>query len=85
MFLRLSEILVNSITSSVQGMWVPMAEEAINVIYNLAEHPDTICCNLIKNLIEKVFAGDEDLDRNYELTEKGKLSRDIVITLRAKN
>ncbi|CAB4020158.1 condensin complex subunit 1-like isoform X1 [Paramuricea clavata] len=61
-FQRLNDILVSSITSPVQGMWVPMAEEAINVVYNLAEHPDKICGHLIKNLIKKIFGEEENLD-----------------------
>ena len=61
MFRRLSDVLLNSITSAMHGMWVPMAEEAINVIYNLGEHPEKICDHLIKNLMEKIFGRDENL------------------------
>jgi len=28
--------------------WCPMAEQAINLIYRLAEHPDVICADIIK-------------------------------------
>ena len=35
--------------------WFPMAEQAINTIYTLAERPDIICANLIKNLTRRVF------------------------------
>ena len=30
--------------------WTPMAEQAINVVYFLAEHPDVICGNIVKQL-----------------------------------
>ena len=29
--------------------WIPLAEQAIGLIYKLAEHPDTICANVIKS------------------------------------
>jgi len=28
--------------------WCPMAEQAISLIYRLAEHPDVICADIIK-------------------------------------
>jgi hypothetical protein len=51
-----------------------MAEEAINVVYNLAEHPDKICGHLIKNLIKKIFGEEENLDGSDANIDKGKLS-----------
>ena len=71
MFRRLHDILLNSITSSMQGMWVPMAEEAINVIYNLGEHPEKICDLLVKSLIKKIFGQEENLDGNDTSVDKG--------------
>lgn len=32
--------------------WIPMAEQAVCVIYRLAEHPDCICTNIIKHVAE---------------------------------
>ena len=55
-----------------QGMWVPMAEAAINVIYNLSEHPDRICGQLVKNLIKTIFGGEENLDGGDANSDKGK-------------
>lgn len=66
-FQRLTDIVVSGITSAFGGMWVPMAEEAVNVIYELAEHPDEICGTLIKNLLVQIFSNqgnDEDDDGN---------------------
>jgi len=28
--------------------WCPMAEQAVSLIYRLAEHPDIICADIIK-------------------------------------
>lgn len=36
--------------------WFGMAEQAINTIYALGEHPDTLCNNAIKNLTRRVFS-----------------------------
>ena len=72
MFQRLNELLISSITSPVQGMWVPMAEAAINVVYNLSEHPDRICGQLVKNLIKTIFGGEENLDGCDANIDKGK-------------
>ena len=36
--------------------WFGMAEQAINTIYALGEHPDVLCNNLIKNLTRRAFA-----------------------------
>jgi len=35
--------------------WFGMAEQAINTIYALGEHPDTLCNNVIKNLTRRAF------------------------------
>lgn len=35
--------------------WFPMAEQAINTVYALAERPDVFCDRLIKNLARRVF------------------------------
>lgn len=36
--------------------WFGMAEQAINTIYALGEHPDELCNDLIKNLTRRAFA-----------------------------
>lgn len=36
--------------------WFCMAEQAINTIYALGEHPDELCNNLVKNLTRRAFA-----------------------------
>ena len=54
-FHQLHEILVNNFTDISKEHWLPMADEAIRVIYALAEHPDFICEEIIKDLLEKVL------------------------------
>lgn len=39
--------------------WFGMAEQAINTIYALGDHPDFLCNDLIKALTRRVFAGDK--------------------------
>ena len=36
--------------------WFGMAEQAINTIYALGEHPDALCDTIIKNLTRRAFA-----------------------------
>ena len=52
LFERLQELLID--LSSSQS-WFAFAEQAINAIYILAEHPDLICGQVIKKLTGKVF------------------------------
>ena len=47
--------VMKSILLNFQGLtvldrndWIPMAEQAVNLIYRLAEHPDDICADIIK-------------------------------------
>ncbi|XP_031564431.1 condensin complex subunit 1-like [Actinia tenebrosa] len=49
-FERLSQIIVSGIRKVEDTHWIPMAEQAINVIYALSEHPDTICEEIIRKI-----------------------------------
>ncbi|KAG2142164.1 non-SMC mitotic condensation complex subunit 1-domain-containing protein [Suillus cothurnatus] len=42
--------------------WFGMAEQAINTIYALGEHPDELCNNLVKNLTRRAFAKRQNLE-----------------------
>ncbi|KAK2183430.1 hypothetical protein NP493_312g03002 [Ridgeia piscesae] len=42
-----------------QSQWIPMAEQAVCVIYRLAEHPDCICTDIIKHVAEVVLNNHE--------------------------
>lgn len=80
-FQRLADIVVSGITLSLGGMWVPMAEEAINVIYHLAEHPDEICGNLIKSLIFKIFGSQTNIGGGDEYSQKGNSRKLMMNTM----
>ncbi len=51
-FQRLSHLLVSGLGKVEKDQWVPMAEQALSVIYKLAEHPDAICGDIITKLIQ---------------------------------
>jgi condensin complex subunit 1 len=50
MFTSLTRILVKSATDLENRYWIPLMEQAVNVMYKLAESPDIICGDLIKKL-----------------------------------
>jgi condensin complex subunit 1 len=35
--------------------WFPLAEQALNTVYALGDHPDELCNELIKNLTRRAF------------------------------
>ena len=45
--------------------WSNLALQAVNVVYQLAEHPDKICMKLIKNLI-RAFLINQSTDTGNE-------------------
>lgn len=55
--------------------WFGMAEQAINTIYALGEHPDQLCNNLIKNLTRRAFAKRQ----KPELPAEGDTDAEMVI------
>ncbi|KAI8927315.1 hypothetical protein BC831DRAFT_504035 [Entophlyctis helioformis] len=57
MFERLAFLILHP-TKSVE--WFGFCEQALNTIYALAEHPDVICGNLVKQLAARVFATSRD-------------------------
>jgi condensin complex subunit 1 len=62
LFLRLKELLLDLSESQ---SWFAFAEQAINTMYLLAEHPDDICGAVVKVMTGKVFGisreGDGDI------------------------
>ncbi|XP_064610959.1 condensin complex subunit 1-like [Liolophura sinensis] len=56
MFKRLADILVGGMSNLENPYWIPMAEQAVNVIYRLGEHPDTICSDIIKRLAGEIIS-----------------------------
>ncbi|KAI0222051.1 Condensin complex subunit 1 [Lamellibrachia satsuma] len=51
-FERLSHLIITGVSRLELCQWIPMAEQAVCVIYRLAEHPDCICTNIIKHVAE---------------------------------
>ncbi|XP_032230454.1 condensin complex subunit 1 [Nematostella vectensis] len=49
-FERLTELITTGIHNTDSWYWVPMAEQAINVIYALSEHPDAVSETIIRKL-----------------------------------
>lgn len=58
-FIRLTELLVEGITNEKDFNWIPFAEQAVNVIYSLADTPEKICGGVIKKLAQEVIAFSE--------------------------
>lgn len=46
---------VVGITKIDKDGWIPMAEQAVNLIYRLAEHPDLICADIIRKLAKELI------------------------------
>jgi len=45
---QLTGFNVSGMLSVEKHNWCPMAEQAVSLIYRLAEHPDIICADIIK-------------------------------------
>lgn len=59
--------------------WIPLMEQGINVIYKLAESPDSICGDLIKKLTQETCQmekpgenGEKQKDEEIEEKENGE-------------
>ncbi|XP_071805504.1 condensin complex subunit 1-like [Asterias amurensis] len=67
-FTRLSTILITGVSDLEKVHWLPLAEQAVNTIYRLAEHPDTVCGDIVKKLAAAIIkAGQSD-----EVTQGGE-------------
>lgn len=53
-FTKLCEVITKN---NLSKEWFSVAEQALNAIYALAEHPDQICSELIKQMAASVFQG----------------------------
>ncbi|KAH8869519.1 Condensin complex subunit 1 [Schistosoma japonicum] len=54
LFTRLKTILISTVSQSNQVLWIPMMEQAVGIIYDLSEAPDSIMCYLLRSTAEKV-------------------------------
>lgn len=53
MFTRLSHILVKGVDDVENRYWIPLAEQAVKVIYKLSNHPDAVCAEIIRKVINE--------------------------------
>ncbi|PIK49362.1 putative condensin complex subunit 1 [Apostichopus japonicus] len=60
MFSRLADILVNGILKTSDNHWIPLAEQALKVIFLLSEHPEVITGDIIKRLAKGIIAKKEE-------------------------
>ncbi|XP_041377786.1 condensin complex subunit 1-like [Gigantopelta aegis] len=51
-FSRLSHLLVTGVANIENNYWIPLSEQAVNVIYRLSENPDAVCGTIIKKLAD---------------------------------
>ncbi|XP_015767731.1 PREDICTED: condensin complex subunit 1-like [Acropora digitifera] len=71
-FERLTEIVVSGVRKLNKPDWTPMMEQALNVIYFLAEHPETIA----ENILQKMATCLLEKSDNYADTEDSPKSRE---------
>ncbi|KAJ7379614.1 meiotic chromosome condensation [Desmophyllum pertusum] len=88
-FERLTGILVSGVRKLDNPEWSPMMEQALNVIYFLAEHPETIAENLIKKiaacLLDKPTQDNVDREEGEETQDKENDSAESNTNTRCSN
>ncbi|CAL1534663.1 unnamed protein product [Lymnaea stagnalis] len=52
LFERLKVILVKGMTDANTSYWIPLADQAVRVIYELSETPDEVCVKLLRELTQ---------------------------------
>jgi condensin complex subunit 1 len=67
--------------------WFGLAEQAINTIYALGEHPDVLCNDLIKNLTIRAFTSRSKADpepaQDPDAMDEDKPTGDLDATMTA--
>ncbi|KAK3602734.1 hypothetical protein CHS0354_017179 [Potamilus streckersoni] len=71
LFQRLKLILTNGITNLENRYWIPLAEQAVNVIYKLGEHADLICNDIIKQIIHQVLKASNSTESGDSMQADG--------------
>jgi condensin complex subunit 1 len=61
LFIRLEKLLGDGISRLQDDQYIPMAQQAIAVLYKLSEYPDTLATRLIKRLADLFLPTHEDL------------------------
>ncbi|CAH8841825.1 unnamed protein product [Trichobilharzia szidati] len=80
LFTRLKTILISTISQAKQVLWIPTMEQAIGVIYDMAETPDSIMCYLLRSVAEKLvqFKAPAALSQTNS-NPSNEMTTDIVI------
>ncbi|KAJ8021490.1 Condensin complex subunit 1 [Holothuria leucospilota] len=60
MFTQLADILVTGLTKTEDNHWLPLAEQAVKVIFLLGEHPEVIVSDIIKRLALTIMEDQEN-------------------------
>ncbi|KAJ1558760.1 Condensin complex subunit [Nowakowskiella sp. JEL0078] len=79
LFQSLREIVL---TPKLDNHWFGMAEQAINAIYTLGEHPDLICGNLIQTLAGGIFGVVSEADNIASQVEQMNIQNDDEVSKR---
>ena len=61
----------SGVTDLGKNHWLPLAEQAVNTIYRLAEHPDQICGGILKILASKLLLAKQNADKPREPDQEG--------------
>ncbi|KAG0342692.1 Condensin complex subunit [Podila horticola] len=84
-FIKLSNLIDHPTTSK---NWFAVAEQALNTIYLLGEHPDILCGDIIKTRCKTIFNLQEDENSRVEPSptpDVNMVSEDLTVNLSAEN
>eukprot|EP00794_Sanderia_malayensis_P003745 gene3745-4267_t len=79
-FEKLNIILVTGLTKLNVTVWSNLAMQAVNVIYQLAEHPDKISTTLIKDLVRELLANKAIAEETQSQAEARESQDDVQAT-----
>ncbi|XP_066912331.1 condensin complex subunit 1-like [Clytia hemisphaerica] len=68
-FVQLESMILEGLAQLNDMTWVPFSEDAISVIYQLAEQPDVITGRLLKALVQTLFGGPPTNDQPLQQDE----------------
>ncbi|XP_072035794.1 LOW QUALITY PROTEIN: condensin complex subunit 1-like [Amphiura filiformis] len=74
MFVRIADVLVKGVEDLSSNHWVPFSVQAVTAIYRLAEHPDQVCGDIIKQIAGVIMKGSQvsEADNEKEKEDDGE-------------
>jgi len=73
-FVSLSELNITGISDVGNQYWIPLAEQGIKLIYNLSDHPDIVCADVVKKLAGEVMRlNNQTQSEDKSEEDKGRL------------